>query len=400
MGVSTVSRSTLNDRKACQLSTIRASDPIYGHPRSSVAKNLLYVALVIQSIFSAKVWSEDNKPTSPKPKVAILPFGGSAPAVERERAALSFRLKLDRAGVYDPIDGPTMAELVGEKSIDLSTTADDVRKIVATESPTILIWGSLTDELKVNILDLREKTPQPKIFSAPYKHPTDLRFAVEKAIESLGGGKSFEHPDEVAVHQDEKAEKLWKTNPNLLTDKQSTFDDFADWRGILESAKYPLTVSDQDPDTDKIVIRKEGDNQYLAMKLSRGVAESTGLACLGGIIKIEPKTRYRIQFRYKSDGPKLHVFIKGYTTFKGEEREIYRRQVPPTAGTNGKWVTIVDELNPQQRTFNVEYLRIDFYAYLGAGLVCFDDVIIKAVGEPTRDAHDEALDVPTTQEKP
>jgi hypothetical protein len=130
--------------------------------------------------------------------------------------------------------------------------------------------------------------------------------------------------------------------------------------------------------------------------MSKDTAENNGLACLSDFIKIEPNMRYRLQYRYKSDGPSLHVFVKGYTTAKGfsgkpEEREIYRRQVPPSGATHDKWVTVLDDLNPQRPGFIVEGLRIDLYAYLTPGVVMFDDVILKAVGKQTDVAADDAI---------
>jgi hypothetical protein len=88
--------------------------------------------------------------------------------------------------------------------------------------------------------------------------------------------------------------------------------------------------------------------------------------------------------------------VKGFTTAKtidGKlgEREIYRRQVPPSEKTDGKWVTIVDELNPQHASAKVETLRIDLYAYLHPGVVEFDDVVLKAVGKQTRQMKDDAI---------
>ena len=145
-------------------------------------------------------------------------------------------------------------------------------------------------------------------------------------------------------------------------------------------------------------------NNVLAMNLSKTSAENNGLACLSAPINTAPDTRYRLSFRYKSDGPKLHVFVKGYTlaeNIKGEktEREIYRRQVPPTGPTNGQWLTILDDLNPQHIAFPVQYLRIDLYAYLTPGLVMFDDVVLKSIGTQTRHPKDDALDLPVTRPK-
>jgi hypothetical protein len=75
----------------------------------------------------------------------------------------------------------------------------------------------------------------------------------------------------------------------------------------------------------------------------------------------------------------------------GEEREVYRRQVPPSGGTDGKWVTITDDLNPQNGRVTVQSLRVDLYAYLKSGTVLFDDVTLKAVGQLTHIAKDDAI---------
>ena len=81
-------------------------------------------------------------------------------------------------------------------------------------------------------------------------------------------------------------------------------------------------------------------------------------------------------------------------------REIYRRQVPPTDATDGKWVTITDELNPQHVVYPVQELRIDLYAYLHPGTVQFADIVLKAVGSQTRQAKDDAIKSVTTQPRP
>ena len=80
------------------------------------------------------------------------------------------------------------------------------------------------------------------------------------------------------------------------------------------------------------------------------------------------------------DAPTLHVFVKGYATINGEEREVYRRQVPPSSPTQGQWVTVIDDMNPQNGRVAVEKLRVDLYIYLKSGTVLFDDVMLKAVG--------------------
>ena len=128
-----------------------------------------------------------------------------------------------------------------------------------------------------------------------------------------------------------------------------------------------------------------GIHNVLAMNLSKGVAESNGLACLSDAIPIQAGMRYRLSFKYRSDGPTLHVFVKGYTTGKDiagqpAEREDYRRQVPPSGTTDGQWKTVVCDLTPANPNFPVEHLPVDLYAYLSPGVVMFDDVQLKSIG--------------------
>ena len=115
----------------------------------------------------------------------------------------------------------------------------------------------------------------------------------------------FEHPTEQAVQHDPAAEALWKTNPNLVIN--GDFSQPGKWQALYQAEKYEVVTQDQPPAVDKVVIQHLTEagatNNVLAMKLSRTCAENNGMACLSEAIKIQPKTRYRLSFRYKSDGP-------------------------------------------------------------------------------------------------
>lgn len=348
-----------------------------------------------------------------KARVGIFPLAGDGPAELRERCAFSLRVKLDRSGTYDVIDGVKMQEIAAEAEAPLGfdTNADAIRRLNELLSADVLIWGEITasggaSQLRVKILDLRQAELKPLEIRKDIARPTDLRFVTEQVLELLPQIQPFAHPSEQAVSNDPRAEELWRNSPNLLAN--GDFSRPGKWQAIYMAQQYEPTLSDCEPEPDRVVIyalRAAGGgsaNPVLAMRLSRQCAENNGLACLSDSIEISKNTRYRLSFRYKSDGPRLHVFVKGYTMAlnpRGEkvEREIYRRQVPPTEATDGQWVTVVDELNPQHVSLPVQFLRVDLYAYLHSGLVMFDDVVLKAVGEPTRRAADEALDRPTTR---
>lgn len=366
--------------------------------------------LVVVTLIALLAGHGNAAEAADKPVVAIFPIGGDAKETARDRAGLALRSKLDRTEHFAVLDGYKMKDLAADAKapVDFDTPADEVKDLAASEKASILLWGDLKGTtLRIKILDLRQaENAKPLEITKAINEPTDMRFATEQVLEAIKDVKPFEHPSETAVQHDPKAEALWKSNPNLVAN--GDFSDSGCWHGILKSEYYAVPLSQKLPEVDKILIYKmPGENgaranNVLAMNMSKDTAENNGLACLSDAIKIEPKTRYRLSFRYKSDGPVLHVFVKGYTkgpNIKGEtvDREIYRRQVPVTGATNGKWVEVVDELNPQHVSFPVETLKIDLYVYLSPGVVMFDDVVLKAVGEPTRDAKDKAIKPPVTR---
>ncbi len=372
---------------------------------------LLAVAIALCLSPTGRAADAPPPPAEAKLRIAVFPFGGDAPADLRDRTAFSFRAKLDRQGAFDVIDGPRMQDVASETqtAADFATTLNSLKPPADAVNADILIWGELTRQpdgstkLRIHLAD-RRPGGETKDVEKPIKEPTDLRFAVEETLAVLPQVARFEHPTEQAVQHDPTAEALWKTNPNLVTN--GDFSQPGKWQALYQAEKYEVAAQDQPPEVDKVVIQRltqaGATNSVLAMKLSRTCAENNGMACLSEAIKIEPRTRYRLSFRYKSDGPVLHVFVKGYTLFPditGElvEREIYRRQVPVTGGTAGQWITIEDDLNPQHVQYAVQTLRIDLYAYLTPGTVMFDNVVLKAVGQPTRDAKDAAIKAAATR---
>ncbi len=310
-----------------------------------------------------------------KPKAAFFPIGGTATDDQRARIAFSLRQKLDRDGHYQVIDGYRMKDLAAEAkdAINFDTPADTIKELGKEVDATILVWGDMdgSNKLRLHILDLREKDAKPRELTKFVKQPTDLRFVSEHILETLPGVIQFEHPSETPVTDDAAARALWAKNPNLLVN--GDFAKAGKWTALYQSEKYEVQISGDPPVADKVCINRLAAedgvpaHNVLAMNLSKECAENNGLACLSDEIAIKPNTRYRLSFRYKSDGPILHVFVKGYTLAKDVKgqpapREVYRRQVPPANATGGKWVSVVDDLNPQHIAFAVQTLRVDLYA--------------------------------------
>ena len=159
----------------------------------------------------------------PKPKAAFFPLGGDATAKDRQRCDYSMRVKLDRDGAYEVIDGPMMDDLAAEagEPISFDTPAEKVRELGKLVEASVLVWGELNQggkelKLRLKILDLRDADPKPRTIQKTISAPTDVRFVSEAVLETLPGVKTFEHPSETSVQHDALAEELWKRNPNLV----------------------------------------------------------------------------------------------------------------------------------------------------------------------------------------
>lgn len=371
-------------------------------PRPLLLLVSLVVPLVVPLVIPTQIVravAEDARPV-----VAVFPFGGDAEPALRERATFAIRAKLDRLDAFTVIDGYRMKELSESVGASVTSATDDrvLLRAADSEKPSILVWGDLTGGvLRARVLDLRDAAAAPQSLERRIDKPTDLRFATEAVCELIPGVGRFQHPTEEPLSNDPSSELAWQRNPNLQPD--GTFDRVGDWRALLGPEKYPPEQQTKLPGVDRVaIVPDEAGNPRLVLNMGAGTAATYGLACLGGVIPIEPDARYRLAFRYRSDGPVARVFVKGYMTGQDlagrqAEREIYRRQVPTVGNTGGQWQEVVVDLNPQHRTFRVEHLRVDLYVYLHAGTAEFDDVVLKKVGEPTRRATDDALDLPVTR---
>lgn len=335
-----------------------------------------------------------------KPKVAVFPIAGEAAQSVRERAGFSLRAKLDRTGNFEVIDGPRMDDLLKENnaSVTLASTPQEISALAKQVDAEVVLWGDFSGQkLQLRILDLRIANAPVQKVESDVQDPLALRFAVESVLEQIQGMPVFEHPVEQRVWDDDLSRRLWKEGPNLLVN--GDFSTEGKWTGIYQSELYSLPLQDAMPTDDKVaIVRKAGEDgsSALVLHLSKYCAENNGLAALSDAIKIKPQTRYRLSYKYKSDGPRVFVFVKGYTSYEGPtgvmvQREVYRRQAPVLEGTDNKWVTIVDDFNPQHVSLPVQELRVDFYTYLHPGTVVIDDAVLKEVGGQTRKAKDDAI---------
>jgi hypothetical protein len=123
---------------------------------------------------------------------------------------------------------------------------------------------------------------------------------------------------------------------------------------------------------------------------------------------IEAGAVYRFQCRWRTDGPAVKVFIKCYdeekTDYRAaspaaargvdagpygslnapagrERREVYRSQ-QNLYGPKNAWNVQTEDFTPKHVKYTPRWGRVMLYAYLGAGTVEFDDVVLKQVVPP------------------
>jgi len=200
----------------------------------SAWKNL-WLATILGLILGSVVLADPDKP-----KVAVFPLGGDAPADLREKVGFSLRTKLDRDGHYEPIDGPAMIDMAGDTAVDFQTDLKTLQNLSNDTNPDVLIWGELNQagtgtKLRIKTFDVDQPDPLPHEFEKTIAQPTDLRFAVEEILETLDGVKPFEHPSEEAMSNDPALAALFAKNPNLVVNGDLKLAGVA-WPGRLSAA--------------------------------------------------------------------------------------------------------------------------------------------------------------------
>jgi hypothetical protein len=209
---------------------------------------------------------------------------------------------------------------------------------------------------------------------------------------------------------DPAAEKNWKQNPNLVAgdfqrgargvpagwDRGWEAGEVDQWEPLGKVVQW--TAEDRNP-----------TNRVIRFTLSQGLGDTTGAAYYSEFFPVQEGAKYRFQCRWRSNGPEVKVFIKCYdrigrgkaeggrrkaeggqpTTASrtggtayvpgfGEVREVYRSQ-QNLKGPKNTWNTHTADFTPTHTEYTPRFGRVMLYAYLGAGVVEFDDVVLKQI---------------------
>lgn len=143
-------------------------------------------------------------------------------------------------------------------------------------------------------------------------------------------------------------------------------------------------------------------NRVIRFTFDAAIGDGTGVAYYSDLFPVVQGARYRFECRYRTSGPEVKVFIKCYdevgTTYRtgdaagrsvarrrsdylpemAQLREVYRSQ-QNLDGPKRTWNVQTEDFTPKQTQYTPRWGRVMLYAYLGAGSVDFDDVIVKQI---------------------
>jgi len=296
----------------------------------------------------------------------------------------------------------------------------EISKIVREDfGAEIGIWGSVERvpghpgdvyDLVIKCVDFSGSQPRViyrcnartrTVSEIPHKYGAEL-------LSALCGRKPGAPPPEPAV------EKNWRENPNLVVgDFQRGSGGVPDgWEPQWEAGE----VKQREP-LGKTVrwVPEAGNpaNRVIRFTLSKRIGDTTGVAYYGKLFAVAEGAKYRFQCCWRSDAPAVKVFIKCYdevgtpyrreggrrtgnnelplasarhrgspTEWAGQVREVYRSQ-HNLSGPKNQWNTHTGDFTPRHTRYTPRWGRVMLYAYGDAGVVEFDDVVVKQIVPPS-----------------
>jgi hypothetical protein len=200
------------------------------------------------------------------------------------------------------------------------------------------------------------------------------------------------------------AEENWKNGPNLV------IGDFEQGSGGVPKGWEKVAGQQREPLGGLVRwMAEQGKpgNKVIRFTLDTNVAENEGLMYYSDYFPVEEGAKYRFQCRWRTSGPAVKVFIKcydeegsqyqtssaklnkgasagrslgknDYVPETGQRREVYRSQ-QNLKGPIKTWNTQTEDFTPKHVKYSPKWGRIMLYAYVTAGVVEFDDVVVKKI---------------------
>ncbi len=308
------------------------------------------------------------------------------------------------------------------------TPLEDVRKIVKRDfDADIGIWGSIERapgasgeiyDITIKCVDF-SSSAEPKVIYEKSARTNSVSEIPHLYVQEMLNALYEREPGRVAA-VNPIAEENWQKNPNLILG------------GDFERAIRGVPVGwedragqDREPLGRLVAWVPEPENpsnHVIRFTFDQGVGDSTGVMYYSLPFQVQEGATYRFQCRWRSDGPAVKVFIKCYaempseyrvqgtqpgpgllsssarggatgtgspsarsgrTTTPGyvdwsQMRECYRSQ-QNLKGPLNTWNVHTEDFTPRHTQYTPTWGRVMLYAYLGAGKVEFDDVVVKMI---------------------
>ncbi|MGO9465273.1 MAG: hypothetical protein ACLQVF_14110 [Isosphaeraceae bacterium] len=260
--------------------------------------------------------------------------------------------------------------------------------VVKEQAGDIGIWGKIERvpgfeadvyDLSINIADFTVDPPR-MIYQKKARTRTVSEIPhvyVKEALDRLYGRTAS-----AAAGPDPRLQERWEKAPNLV-------------KGDFEKGQRAPLGWDKLPHDVTWVWDKQKNakarNRVIRFTMDEDVAGTTGVLYYSEFFPVEEGATYRFQCRWKTTGSAAKVFVKCYdelpTEFRTssaadpaqtEKREVYRSQ-QNLQGSAGVWNVQTEDFTPQHTQFTPRWGRVMLYAYWPAGIVEWDDVVVKQV---------------------
>ncbi len=339
--------------------------------------------------------------------------------------------KLEREGGF--IIPDSMADIrdvcrMSNIRIGPNTPLEKVQKAVRRDfAAQIGIWGSVERapgarfeiyDLTIKCVDFSDEA-EPKVIYEVADVRTNSVSEIPHLYVKQMLDKLYDRTPGGPPPVDQFAEENWKNNPNLVEG-----GDFESGRGGVPKGWDSRGGQQREPLGNLVKwIPEVGNpqNRVIRFTFPASVGNSEGVMYYSDWFPIEEGAKYRFQCRYRTNGPAVKVFIKCYddtsTQYKQQtggkratrasaatpaqsrnhrpraddyipeaqhRREVYRSQ-QNLKGPKNVWNTQTEDFTPKHTKYTPRYGRVMLYAYLGAGVVEFDDVVVKQIlpGSPS-----------------
>ena len=293
------------------------------------------------------------------------------------------------AVTYDP---GSVAEVIGTDPLPLTTPPEKLAALARERfSADFIVLGAVTGKgpYAVHLVAVRATDPgKIQVLDKTYacEHHQIVPLEMAKAVYEIFGLPVPEDPLR-QLQNDPQAERRWREGANLV--RNPGFETPA--AGGKGPAEWQETGPLGTGGTVTWLPNPDGPGKVIKYEMDEETAGGYGMAYYSDWIAIEPGATYRFSCRYKSLGPTVKIFLKGYHEFPPQEgfpaqrRETYRRQVHP-AGEKKQWNSVVADFIPIHANPNQQptWMKVDLYAYWPKGGVFWDDIVLKKVRDAPR----------------